>query len=433
MHGAQLGALLRIQTRFVPTHRLIKETIMAISITNAIDQAKEWLLNNQDPEGGWGERPGTGVSALNTAEAVIAILDAGLSPGDGRVQDGIEFLKTHQCREGPDAGAWMRDFQDAHEQNCQVADIVRSSFILQALIKAGVGVKEDPVKDGVNWLLSIRREEKGHQAWGFRPDGPLTLMGTSFALLALMEAYGANLTDLRKHIEAGLKYLVERCRNPSGSFGEKGPLEAVHTIYAAMVLQMARQRELGAYSKQEDVAIEWLLANPTVASKVVEETISIVPEDSPEERQANYGFLFMTDALLVKVLLNSRFRDSKLAREAIIGLDKKRDGENGGFYGHRVFSWSTAKAISALSAAAPHFQDFPVLAPEYTGMKTGNFILALAILLAAAVVYMTSLNNFTWVHASVFMVLMLAVLLAYGVIGEKTFKELVIALIKRKN
>jgi hypothetical protein len=42
---------------------------------------------------------------------------------------------------------------------------------------------------------------------------------------------------------------------------------------------MARQSEISAYSKKEDDAIEWLLGNPAVASKWVEERILVIPED----------------------------------------------------------------------------------------------------------------------------------------------------------
>jgi hypothetical protein len=197
-----------------------------------------------------------------------------------------------------------------------------------------------------------------------------------------------------------------------------------------MVLQMARQCEISAYSKKEDEAIEWLLENPAVASKWVEERILVIPEDPQEKQLANYDFLYMTDALLVKILLESNIRYLKPARAAIIQLDKNRNNEEGGFYGNRMLSWSTAKAISALSVAAQHFEDFPVMDPEYVGVKTGNFILIFAIMLAGAGVYMAMYSNFTSLLASFFMALMLATLLAYGKIGPKTFKELIIGLFK---
>jgi len=402
---------------------------MATTIKNAIDQATTWLLNNQDQGGGWAERAGREVSTLNTAEAIIAILEGGgVAPGDKRVQAGVKFLINHQCRQGPEAGAWMREFHDAQGQYHQIADMVRTSFALLALIKAGVGVEEEPVEIGVNWLLALSQEADGCTGWGFRRGAAITLMPTCFSLLALMEAYKAKLSKCREAIDGGLNYLVERCRNNSGSFGEAGRLEAVHTIYAALVLQMARQCELSPYVQKEEQAIEWLLNHPNDAGKLVEERILLVPEG----QEGDYGFLFMTDALLIKVIMDSKFRDSKLAREALISLRFKRD-EGGSFYGYRVFSWSTAKAISALSAAATHFENFPEATPEYVGAKTGNLILIFAIFLAGAVVYLTKIGDFTWIHASIFMVLMLSTLVAYRIIGEMTFKEILINLLKKKS
>ena len=392
------------------------------SVNYAVSQATEWLLKNQSRGGGWAERSGKEVSTLNSAEVIIAVLEGGcVVPGDKRIQDGVKFLKAHQCQEGPETGAWMREFHDSQGQSCKIPDLVRTSFALIALIKAGVGVEDEQVKNGVRWLLSLRKEEDGYTAWGFRRGTSLDLMPSVISLLALMEAYRAGLTECREPIEMGMKYLLERCRNNSGSFGAPGHLEAVHTIYAAMALQTAGQcKDLRCYSRRdEEGAIEWLLNHPNEARKLVEENILIVPKDE----QGNYGFLFMTDALLIKVLMNSEFRTSKLAREALMSLREKRVDE-GGFYGYRVFSWSTAKAISALSVAVPHFQEFPERQPEYVGIKSGHFILSFHVILAGMLVYLTKIGELTFGHIVIFMALMIGTLLAYGKIGEITFKEL---------
>jgi hypothetical protein len=216
---------------------------------------------------------------------------------------------------------------------------------------------------------------------------------------------------------------VDRCRTPSGSFGAPGPLEAVHTIYVVLVLQASRRLDLSPYLAAEKAAIEWLLAHPDEATKLVEERMTI----DPGSGRFNYGLLFMTDSLLIRALAGSahaEHRNSELARAAMISLRDRMDPE-GGFYGSRVFSWSTAKALSALSAALSQFQEFPRRRPEYTGARIGHFVLGFAALLSLVVVYLTVNQGFHLLQAVILMFLMLSSLVAYGAIGERTFKELV--------
>jgi len=297
--------------------------------------------------------------------------------------------------------------------------MVRTSFAIRTLIKAGIGVNEEPVENAVDWLIAIRNEDKG---WGSRRGSPSALIPTCLALIALLEAYRARMNRCKQPITDGLAFLVGKYHKAEGSFGDPGPLKAVHTIYATLVLQAARGCELSPYLEKEKGAIGWLLEHPDEARKLVEERIKIDPSG-----RFDYGFLFMTDSLLIKVLTGSAYkehRNSALARNAIISLRDKMD-ESGGFFGYRVFSWSTAKVLSALSIASSRYHEFPKRRPEYSGLKAGNFLLAFAVLLSIAVVYLAINKSFNMLHAVLFIFLMIASLLGYGKIGEKTFKELV--------
>lgn len=390
-------------------------------IKEVMNKSANWLLEKQDKHtGGWADRAGGLASILNTAEAIIAILDGGVTvAGDKRIQQGVQFLLQCQCTKGPDRGTWPRVHSVEHGKPIQIPDMVRTSFAIQALIKAGTGVKEKPVVDAVEWLLTIRNKDNG---WGYRQGNPSVLMPTCFALMALIEAYKAGLNKHKQHITDRLKFLVDKYSNTRGSFRDPGPFEAVHTIYATLVLQAARSCELSLYTDKENVAIGWLLEHPDKARQLVEERVTI-----DAKGRLDYDFLFMTDSLLIRVLMGSlreEHQNSTLARDTMISLREKKD-EGGGFYGSRVFSWSTAKVLSALSIASSQFREFPKRPPEYTGVKVGNFVLIFAILLLASVVYLTIKNSFQLQQAAVFIFLMLASLLAYGKIGEKTFKELV--------
>lgn len=392
-------------------------------LKDVAERSGKWLLQHQDGiTGGWAEMQGRLVSPLNTAEVLLALLDGQVVvPGDQRVQRAVKFLVSKQCTEGPHQGAWMRDVPGSPG----VPDLIRTSFAVEALIKAGRGIEDEVVKNAVAWILTTRNEDKG---WGYRHSLPSSLTATCSALMALLEACRAGLETLRLEISAGLGLLISKFRNNDGSFGEPGDLRAVHTIYATLVLQAARGCQLNPYSKEEMQAIAWLREHPDDAQRLVEERILVDPGDG----RGNYGFLFMTDSLLIRVLVGSedqKYRSSKLARDAMLSLSAKMDPD-GGFYGNRVFSWATAKALSALSVARTEFSDFPRRRPEFAGRKVGHFILGFAVLLMLAVVYLAATDNLGLLAAGLFMFLMLACLVAYGAIRERTFKELVKPIVK---
>ncbi|HXQ24478.1 MAG TPA: prenyltransferase/squalene oxidase repeat-containing protein [Candidatus Acidoferrales bacterium] len=389
-------------------------------LSEAVERAASWLLTNRDPTtGGWATQQGARANTLNTAEALCALFDAKIQPGDMRVRDAVAFLLKHQCKAGADQGSWPREIVLEDGSQALIPDIVRTCFVVEALIKSGIGPTDEPVAAALEWIQGMRNADG---SWPYRRAAPSALMPTCFALLALVEAYRAGDQSLKSVIEAGLDRLVARFRQSSRAFGQPGPLEAVHTIYATLVFQAARRADLSRFNRQEVEAISWLRQHPNQATRLVEERMEIDPNGP-----GDYGFLFMTDALLIRVLAGAATqepRNSELVRGALMGLAGKTD-ESGGFYGYRVFSWSTAKAISALCVAGAEYQDFPKQSPEYTGLTVGPFILAFALLLAVFVTYLSSVERFSFSTALSFMFLMLAALFGYGKLGEKTFAELV--------
>lgn len=401
------------------------EQSLALDVVSTIHRSTQWLLNIQDDNShGWAEQQGRVTSTLNTAEVIIALLDSQeAAAGSKDIQEGVEFLLKHQYSEGPDLGAWPREVPstDPHTPTYHVADLVRTTFIIEALIKAGKGTETEPIHNALAWLLGRRNKDHG---WGYYRDAPSALMPTCFALLAIIEAHRAGMTTHEQGIKDGLKFLVEHYnKNAEGCFGEAGPLQAAHTIYAILTLQAARRENLSVYPQQEKQAIAWLLRNPDAARKQVEERILIDPSE-----QGNYGFMFLTEALLIRVLMNSEDksqRGSGLTRDALSSIRDKLDA-SGGFYGYRVFSWSTAKVVSALSVAKGEYQTFPQRQPEYSGPKAGPFIISIAVLLFASfALYLTQLKQFGVLQAAFFVFLTLTLLLAYGNLREKSFTELV--------
>ena len=129
-------------------------------ITEIINNAARWLEQQQDKESrGWGERRGGHVNVLNTAEAMIALIDSGIChAGTSSIRGAVDFLLKHQTLDGQDAGSWPRELTTDEAKIIDIPDLVRTSHAIQALIKAGKGIDEGPVQMALVWLLARRNE-----------------------------------------------------------------------------------------------------------------------------------------------------------------------------------------------------------------------------------------------------------------------------------
>lgn len=388
------------------------------SLTKVQPPAIKRLLSTQDPTGGWAEHPGARLSPMNTAEVVLALTSANVAAGDPLIKKAVVFLYAQRKPlPAPDDGCWSRSTGGAGATR-DTPDIIRTCLVARALVSAGEEAGSSNVRSAFNWLVKRQNADAG---WGFRRGEPSAILPTCFTLLALIRtAQNSKLNLWADEINRALQRLMG-FRNNSGSFGT-GLLQAAHTIHAVLVLQAARECEFAILATAESEAIRWLLDQPDDAMSTVEEEIAI-----DAEREANWGFTFTMDALLLAALGRSSMPDHRKTdfwtrvQRSVYG---NFDETSGGLYGKRVFSWSTAAALYAISLTEAQLAEIPATPPEDpSGTKVGNWILALALALMLTMVYLR--QNFNLLQALFLGFLMLACLLAYGKIGEKTFRQLV--------
>jgi prenyltransferase beta subunit len=388
------------------------------------------LLESQDASGGWGEHKGGALSSFNTAEAVMALAVAdrldveNIQPA---IRKAVAFLFKERDRRPlipPDTGAWYRTAR-VHGEEHRAADIIRTAMVVGATCKAGEDLK--CVESAVEWLIERQNNTGTDAGWGYRRGSETKILPTCFALLALIAASPVSgKSAARDAVERGLKHVVEKLRNKDGSFGS-GPLTAAHTIYVCLVLQAARDRGFSTVAHVENAAIRWLLRNQDDALAPVEEMIEI-----DADAVTNYPFMFTMEALLLRVLANSQDDGHRRTR---LWLDIQRsihgafDEYTGGFYGRRVFSWSTANGLYAIRCSEEKLGSIPGREPEADqpkgGIKVGHAIMGFALILAMFALYLTNAGKFGTLQAVFFFALVLACLVAYGSIGELTFKELI--------
>jgi Squalene-hopene cyclase C-terminal domain len=388
----------------------------------------EVLLNTQDHSGGWAEHPGGGLSPFNTAEVVMALSVADRVKAGAALQQSInkalDFLigeRDHDPMVFPDAGAWYRK-GGPHGNQHKAPDIIRTALIIGAFSRAGESFERPELATALNWLVERQNKDSG---WGYQRNKESRALPTCFALQSLIAASpSADKSPWKTQIENGLQYLTNKVHNPDGSFGN-GILQAAHTIYSCLVLQAARSCGFRTVASAETDAIKWLLNNQDAALAPVEEKIEI---DSTGA--ADYQFMFTMEALLLRVLANSqdeKDRQKQLWWDVQRSMHGAFDENTGGFYGRRVFSWSTANGLYAIKLSENNLKEIPprpAEAEDSGRFKVGNLILIFALILVVATVYLTVVGKFTALQASFFWGLVLACLVAYQAIGEKTFGQL---------
>jgi len=151
------------------------------SINSQIMQdAKSFLLTNQNQDGGWGYGVGGDSDTNDTASAIMALLEVGLTSQDQEILDAIEYLKNQQNDDGG----------FPYTVGSQ-SDSGSDSWVISAIYKLG----EDPTStdwqnnsnNAIDHLKSLQKTD-GSFKWIASDETSYTSM-TAFAVIALAEKY----------------------------------------------------------------------------------------------------------------------------------------------------------------------------------------------------------------------------------------------------
>ena len=394
-----------------------------LTLPEVQNRSQQWLLDQRPKSGGgWAERPGMSANSMNTAECMLALLEARLPGNDSRILDATKFLIDHQSRSGAHSGSWPRDVPDGGAVE-HLPDVIRTALAVRALIKKGEDPREIPVKTAIEWLKKIRSKDK---FWGFAPDLPSNAIATCFVCLAILEEIGTDPGQINKAFMTETLTALAATKNSDRSFGS-ADLQAVTTMYAGLVMQAARSRQLHVTQDVENNCIQWLRDHPDPALRRVEQPIVLVGDAS--DRVRNYEFVHMTESLLLKLFVGAdkpSLLDSPLARSAFRRLkDSLRD--DGAFYGPRVTSWATAHALSALAVASSAIKMFPDRPSEAKQIKLKGLVIGSAIVVVALSSFFQWKAMFGTGYAITLNVVFLVMLLVSDLIHEDSFVRLSVA------
>ncbi|MCL5011007.1 MAG: DUF4430 domain-containing protein [Patescibacteria group bacterium] len=162
---------------------LVNDDIWAILALGSVGQAnliqaqksKEFVLANQNQDGGWGYQTGSDSDTNDTAAAIMALMEAGVGTSSPALQKAMTFLQASQNQDGGFGYAAL-----------SASDSCSNAWVISAIYKSG----ENPA--GLGWTrnsqnpitsLQTFQDASAGGFWWQKPND--NKMCTAFAVLAL--------------------------------------------------------------------------------------------------------------------------------------------------------------------------------------------------------------------------------------------------------
>ncbi|MGG6297858.1 hypothetical protein ACQ4M4_25985 [Leptolyngbya sp. AN02str] len=422
---------------------------MDLSLQECIENSSHWLeeIQNKD-DGGWGQYKGADSNCLNTSEAIIALLETGMKdPGDQAIQLGAKYLIEHQlsannCADREHYGAWARNvlLQDS-DRVLHISDAVRTSLAVLALKLAGVSLHNPAIIQGIEWLIHTQNIDGG---WGYTRNHESHLFPTCITLKTLLKICPLDNTsdyslcrnsNLEKVILDAFKH-IRTYRNNDGSFGKEPGLLVPHTLHVIDLINMADKQDSfipKMYFKDIKPAIDWIEDNKKY---VLQWTTEIVSIGESRHSTYNYTFSHINPSLYLRFVLpivlekvGSKFNsENALARYALEAtLDNIDDPSSNsqGFCAKRPVSWATSHTITGLSKAKSTYINFPERELPSTKLTERHYLLLFLIFIIILSTILSLLDKLSGLQSTLFLLAILALLLIYGYISERSFIGLI--------
>ncbi len=424
---------------------------MNLSLQECIENSSHWLENIQNKvDGGWGQYKGNDSNCLNTAEAIIALLETGMKdPGDQAIQLGVKYLIAHQlsvkdCADQEHYGSWARNVSNlAKDSNTflHIPDAVRTSLAVLALKLAGISLNDPSIIQGVEWLKNTQNSDGG---WGYTRNHGSQLFPTCITLKAILRICPLdNNSDHSLCRNSNLEQVIldtfkhiHKYRNEDGSFGKEPGLLVPHTLYVIDVINMAEKQDYlipKVYFKDMKPAIDWIEDNREYVLRWTTETVSI---GESHHSQYNYTFSHINPSLYLRFVLpiilekvGSKFNpENALARfalEATFDNIDEPSSNSHGFCAKRPVSWATSLTIAGLSKAKFTYTNFPERELPSAKLNERHYLLMFLVFITVLSAILSFLERLSGFQLTVFLLVILALLLIYGFISERSFIELI--------
>jgi hypothetical protein len=195
MSGGQLGSADLLNDDFWGLMAL-----KSIDQTDNISDIKEFILSQQNPDGGWGWSTTADSDSNDTAAAVMALLDAGLTVSSVQIDAALDYIATTQNNDG---GFGYNVDSDS--------DGASTAWMIATLNKADISPSSWE-KDSNNPILFLESLQQPDGSFLWMPsDEQGSGMVTAYALLALSDStYPVNYVQLEdEQPELGVDIRIE--------------------------------------------------------------------------------------------------------------------------------------------------------------------------------------------------------------------------------
>jgi squalene-hopene/tetraprenyl-beta-curcumene cyclase len=141
----------------VSAHALEMLAALGLLDTPAARRGLRWLIDQQEPDGSWFGRWGIN-HVYGTGAAVPALVAAGIEPSEPCIRRAVQWLLEHQNEDGG-WGEDPRSYDEAEWIGRGPSTASQTAWALLALHAAGE--LSEPLKRGVDWLVSTQRADGG--------------------------------------------------------------------------------------------------------------------------------------------------------------------------------------------------------------------------------------------------------------------------------
>ena len=206
------------------TAEILTETRIVESVTQATDQALEYLASQQRPDGAW-----DGNNAPN-ALALLAFMGRGYVPGRGPYRDVLEKGKKFILRTQNDAGVFV-------PQRAAGSGPMYQQGLATLAMAEMYGMDPDPeleekLRKAVDLLVKCQSPKGG---WRYQPNpSDQDLSVSVMQIVALRAANNAEIPVPTETIEKAVAY-VRSCAHPNGGYGYQGPAQTPQTTAAGVL------------------------------------------------------------------------------------------------------------------------------------------------------------------------------------------------------
>ena len=146
----------------------------------AVSDSKNFILQNQNQDGGWSFQIGSSSDTNMTAAAIVSLIAAGVSSDDPKIQNGISYLRQSQNNDG----GFPYDPQSPYGTN---SDSSSTAWVIWALssLKINPSSWTKPNGNPVSYLESNQTQEGFFKYQTNSTEDAFSAVTTAYAVIAL--------------------------------------------------------------------------------------------------------------------------------------------------------------------------------------------------------------------------------------------------------